>query len=478
MTKCEEVAGRISRLIEKKTLTAGERIPSVREMAKQMHLSVMTVLEGYRRLEDRGWLECRPQSGFFVTPDVFREKTPEVRISIPEPEIIRLSSKRVRVSEEIQSLLRLLWDPGLIPLGVGFSSPEFFPTQALGRHVSRAVRGNLRSNQYEIGQGNLRLRQELAKKMMDSGCEIHPNEILITIGGTEALHLCMGALLKPGDEVAVESPGFFGFFSILASLHLRAVEIPSDPQTGLSVTALQQVLSQNSHIRALILCPSLSNPTGASMTESAKDELISLCQQFKVTIIEDDTFGDLSFSSCRASSLKSRDPEGVVFVGSLSKILSPGYRIGWLAGGRHHGALFRYHTTTVLCAPTPTQLGIASFLEEGGLGRHLRRLRKAFQENVARFRREVAGHFPRNTRMTNSLGGHFLWVELPVPCDTSILAFRCVKKGFSIAPGILFSARGHYRRYLRLNAGLSWSGEIQSTLKLLGKLAQKQIDKA
>lgn len=474
MTKCEQVAARIARLIESETLRSGERIPSIRAMAEQMNLSIMTVLEGYRRLEDRGLVECRPQAGYFVKPELLRDRPREISISVPECQEIRLDSRSVRTSELTRRLLELLWRPGLIPLGVGFSSPEFFPTESLSRHLARVSRGDPHANQYEVGLGYPALRHELARKMMDCGCDLAPDEILVTLGGTEALHIALNTVLKPGDEVAVESPGYFGFFSMLERLRLRAVEIPSDPQHGLSVTALKTVLARNRRIGAVLLCPALSNPTGATMPEAAKDELIGLCRRARVTIIEDDTFGDLVFAGHRSSSLKSRDPERVVFIGSLSKVLSPGYRIGWVAGGCHHDELFRSHANTILCAPTPTQMAVASFLAGGGFQRHLRKLRRAFAENVARFRQEVSRHFPGHTRITNSNGGHFLWVELPAPCDSTELAFRCAKEGFSIAPGVLFSARDHYRRFLRLNAGLSWTEDVRSALRRLGEMAKEQ----
>lgn len=469
--KYEMVASRIERLVRSGALLTGGKLPSIRSMAGQMRLSIMTVLEGYRRLEERGIIESRPQSGYYVRPPQLRAPLKPVKLPDARAESIRLHTGRVRIPEEVERLVMDSQREGRVPLGAGFPAPEFFPSEQLGIRLSRAVRRDPKGvNAYSTGMGAERLRQSLSLRMLDAGVEAMPDEIVVSGGATQALLLSLRAVCKSGDTVAVESPGYFGFYSLLNFLNLKALEIPSDPEAGFSVDVLERMVRKNMRIACVLLCANYANPTGAVMPEPEKSRLAELCEKRGIPIIEDDIYGDLSYGA-RPPALKAFNPEGVIYVSSMSKMLAPGYRIGWAAGGRYHRDVLRCHGMAVLSVALPNQMALAMYLEDGGMRGHLQRLRKRYAENMALFRNAVARCFPAGTGTSDPGGGHFLWVRLPSGVDSRRLAAQAFARGISVAPGVIFSSRGHYRNYLRLCIALPWTKKVEGALRTLGEMA-------
>lgn len=472
--KYEQVVARIEELVRLGTLREGDRVPSVRSMAGQVGVSMITVLEGYRRLENMGLIESRPQSGYYVRPRAARAPQSWVRLPAVGRSDILLKTEAVRIPEDVERLASQALRKDVLPLGTGLPLPEYFPNEELSKHLARAARSNPGEvNQYCLGRGHLALRDMISRWMVEAGCVAREDEVVVTGGATQALMLALRAVTRPGDTVAVESPGYYGFYALLQFFSLKAVEIPCDPQRGLAVEALETILQEGHRPACVLLSSSHSNPTGAVMPEENKAALVKLCSEYTLPVIEDDTFGELTFNSFRPRPLKALAPDNVLYVGSFSKILAPGYRIAWLAGGRHRDDVLRCHAMSVFATPAATQLALASYLKEGGLRRHLRALRKKYQENAVLFQAKIAQCFPRGTRTSNPQGGHFLWVELPRGCDAVSLSQAAVNEGISIAPGVLFSSRQHYRRYFRLNFALRWNDEVERALGRLGELSIK-----
>lgn len=479
LKKYELVAGRIQELISVGVLKTGGKIPSVREMSRQMGLSIMTVLEGYRRLEDMGIIESQPQSGYYVRPEMFRENSLS-GTKPPEAKLARISIKTesVSISPAVQDLIRQAARTDLVALGAGLPNPAFFPSEELSIRVTRQARFDPDGiNQYCIGAGHEPLIDEFFRWMLMSGCTPVKDEIVVTAGATQALLLAVRAVTSPGDAVAVESPGYYGFYAVLKFLGLKAVEISSHPQTGLSVDMLKKACKREKRIKAVVLSPTFSNPTGATMPDENKQRLCRLAQKHGICLIEDDTYGDICFGQQRPRSLKSFGMHNTIYIGSLSKSLCPGYRIAWIAGGRYSEDILRCHAMAVLACSSVTQRAVASFLKDGGMKRHLRRLRKIYARNINLCQTAVARYFPEGTKAASPAGGPFLWVELPAGCSALELADQAVQHGISIAPGVLFSARQHYEGFIRFNCSLDWSAKVDAALETLGALLDKQKTK-
>ena len=460
------VSGKIAGLIDTGVLRPGERVPSVRHTSASEGVSVSTTMQAYMLLESRGYIEARPQSGFYVRA---RQAAlpPE-----PHTSVTGRQATRVGVSGLMSKLLLAASEPEVIPLGAAFPSPELLP----GRRLNRILAGLLRrpgqhANGCEFGLGDGGLRRQIARRSLDWGGRLGPDDILITSGATEALQLSIRAVTQPGDVVAVESPTYFGILLQLEALGLKALEIPSHPQNGLRLDALAEAL-RNQRVRACVVATNFSNPLGSCMSDDAKRDLVDMLTRRGIPLIEDDLYGDTNFGKARPKAAKAFDRTGLVLLlSSFSKLIAPGYRVGWLAAGRFQARVEALKLTSTLATPPLLQAAIAQYLESGAYDRQLRRMRAAFALQIEQMTAAVGEHFPAGTRVTRPRGGFVLWVELPRGVDSSELFDRALAEGISISPGPMFSARQRFRNYIRLNCGYPWSPRLDEAIRTIGRLA-------
>ncbi len=466
-TLYDSVSGRIEQMISGGVYACGDKIPSVRTLSSQMKVSVTTVLEAYRLLEDRGLIDCRPQSGYYVR-SAASQSLPEPEISDPvmEPTTVTVSDLSMMVMQDTRR-------GDFIQLGAAIPNSDLLPADRLSRIMSQVTRRfGPRSLAYEFAPGVESLRAQIAKRALYSGCTMTPDDIIITSGCQEAIVLALQALCRRGDTVAVESPTFYNFFQAIEALGLMALEIPTHPRNGVCVETLRRTLRQT-RVKACLLTPNFNNPLGSCMPDSSKQALVNLLAERNIPLIEDDIYGDLAYSIRRPFTAKSFDRTGnVILCSSFSKTLAPGYRIGWIAPGRLYAEVLRLKSVGSLGTATPTQLALSAFIADGGYDRHLRRIRKAYAQNVSRLAAVVSEHFPAGTKVTRPQGGHVLWIELPKKSDSISLYEKARRAKISIAPGPIFSSQSKYRNCFRLNASV-WSDKIRDAVVMLGRLASR-----
>ena len=462
----ERLAADIGDLIRSGTLRPGDRVPSVRRMSASRGVSMPTVLQAYRLLEARRLIGARPQSGFYVLPPQSRPALTkhEPTSTLPEPGVVTTGDLIMRV-------LEMVANPTLVPLGTALPAEELLPTAALARALRGVTRQQTRDARALVTpSGSEALRRQIAKRALDAGDAVAPDDIVVTCGCAEALSLCLRALTRPGDTVAVEAPAYFGTLQALEVLGLRALEIPVDPESGLRVEALAEALSRT-RIAALVVTPNIHNPLGCIMSDMRKRELVSVLAEYGVPAIEDDTYGELAFGDARPRSLRAFDRAGLVLTcGSFSKTLAPDYRVGWVIPGAHRERVLHLKLATTAATAVPPQLALATYLASGGYEQHLRRLRRSLRGTVERFSFEIAERFPEGTRISRPAGGYLLWVQLPEDVDTVALQRRAIRRGLSVAPGPAFSASGAFVNCVRINAGHPWSSRTRDALDLLAEL--------
>ena len=467
MKRYEKFADEIAELIRSGVLAPGEKVPSVRHASRTYGVSPSTVFQAYYLLEDRGLIQARPRSGYFV-----RE---HARRLLPEPEISpRLSETTdVDVSELVFSVLASLRDPDTVPFGSAFPSPDLFPLQRLARSMAQTVREMPgREVIAEMTTGNPDLRRQIALRYMISGVMLPLDELVITTGAMEALNLCLQVVTEPGDLVAIEAPAFYATLQVLERLKLKAVEIPVHPRDGIDLGTLESRLG-SLPIKACWFMSSLQNPLGASMCEANKENLYALLQRHQVPLIEDDVYAELYFNQEPPKPVKSHDRDGwVMHCGSFSKSLAPGYRIGWVAGGRYAEQISRLKLMTTISPSVPAQAAIADYLQHGGYDRHLRKLRHALERQQGEMLASAARHFPASTRVTRPSGGYFLWFEFPERVDSLQLLQLALAQGISLAPGPIFSATRRFRNCARLNYGHPWDERSEKAMELLGRIVK------
>jgi DNA-binding transcriptional MocR family regulator len=461
----ENLANEFATLISDGQMRPGDRLPSVRHLAQQRQLSISTVVQALRTLESRGIVEARPQSGYYV-----RGRTARC-VDAPTPNTAALPVE-VGVSRRLVDVLRANEAPGMVPLGSALPAPELLLAPRLNRLYASVARRQPRllagSSHGELSEAPL--VRALMRRALEWGYPIAADEVVVTNSCTEAMTLCLRAVTKPGDTVAVESPTYYVMLQLLEAMGLRALEIPTHPDTGVSLDALE-LATRNGQVAACLFIPNGANPLGSVIPDATKQAIASLLAARNVPLIEDDIYGDVCFTSVRPRPIHAFDPSGnTMLCTSFSKTVSPALRVGFVAAGRRINDIVLQKTLTSGKTNPLTQRVIAELLETRGFDVHLRTLRRRFTDQIGRVRDSVARYFPADTRVTDPQGGFVLWLELPADIDATALHRKAVAAGIAFVPGEMFSASGQYRNYLRLACGHPWSERIDDGLRRLGQL--------
>ncbi|HEY1999975.1 PLP-dependent aminotransferase family protein [Paraburkholderia sp.] len=460
MKRFEALANTMAEEIRSGDRPVGSRMPSLRQLTTQHGVSQSTVFRAYYLLEEWGLIRARERSGYYVAPGAALESQPTLRPPAA------LESARVEISDLVFSVLEAAKHPDIVPLGSAFPSPTLFPLQRLAKslgHASRLI--SPWSTVVDLPPGNEPLRREISLRYMAMGIAQPMEEIVVTNGALEALNLCLMAVTRPGDVVAVESPGFYAALQAIERLDLRAVEIPVDPVSGVDLQALADAFHTHP-IRACWFMTNFQNPTGAAMPQEKKKALVELLAGHDVPLIEDDVYGELHHEPTYPLPAKAFDKTGLVMhCSSFSKTLAPGYRIGWVAAGRFADKVQRLKLMTTLSASIPVQAGVADYLQHGGYDKHLRKLRGAFRSQLDAMDAALHRWMPDDSLWTRPSGGYFLWVRLPRHVEAMQLHRLAIEHGISIAPGPVFSAQHEFRDHVRLNFGHPWSDRMENAVK-------------
>ncbi|GHC55102.1 PLP-dependent aminotransferase family protein [Roseibacillus persicicus] len=465
-----QLADDLQKLIEKKTLRLCDRMPSLRKLATDRGVSLTTVQSAYEVLENRGLIEARPRSGFFVCPRI------RVEERLPSMQQGRKRAARVERPDFYEEVMTAINDPEIIPLGCAIPSDEVYPEKTLARLTNAALRKHgAKIFRYTICPGRADLRHQVAHRLLSSGANVTEDEVITTTGVTEAVVVALSAVTEPGDLVAVEMPTFFGILRIIESLKLKVVEVPVCPIQGMNMDFLDEVTSKH-EIKACVVQPNFHNPTGAVMGRADRERLATLAAQREFAIIEDDLYGDLVYEGKRPTSLLAHDKDGrVIHCGGVSKSLSPGLRVGWLVSKRYYEELKAVKSVSFSASSTLSEIVVASFLADGGFDRHLRKVRQLYQDQAMKMREAVFAAFPEGTRVNAPTGSFILWVQLPLQYDCEQLAKDALNEDISVAPGTIFTASEGLRNFLRLNCGFASDERIPKAIVRLGELLREQV---
>jgi DNA-binding transcriptional MocR family regulator len=368
-----------------------------------------------------------------------------------------------------------VYGPAKVSFAAACLEPAFYPAGKLNRILSGTLRENPdHSAAYFFPPGLPELRRQIARRSPELACHFSPQDIVITSGATEGVHLCLQAVAKPGEVIAVESPVFFGILLAISSLGMKVIEVPTDPRAGLDLDVLERLLRRG-RVRACIVTSNCQNPLGYVMSDESKDRLAKMAARYEAPVIEDDVFGDLAFGERRPSTVKSFDRAGLVLLcSSYSKTLAPGFRIGWVEGGRFRSTVEQLKFVSSLAAPSLSQRAMAEFLVSGGYDRHLRRLRVILERQVLGYSRVISESFPLGTRVSRPKGGFLLWVELPRNMDAVRLCRHALHdEGIAALPGTFFSAGGRFRNCMRLSCSKAWAPATERALRTLGRLCRE-----
>ncbi|GBU14441.1 transcriptional regulator/aminotransferase [Enterobacterales bacterium] len=463
MNRYENLAHVLSERIEQGLYPAGVRLPSVRILSSEHGVSVSTVQQAYRVLEEKHLVEARPKSGYFVT---------SARPQAALPSGCRPAQRPVEITQwdQVLELITQPERPGFVQLGRGSPDVSAPTLKPLNRAMTRASQHqNLLALKYDSIYGTLELREQIARLMIDSGSHMDASNIMITTGCHEALSIAIRSVCEVGDIVAVDSPSFHGAMQALKGYGMKALEIPTDAVTGISIEALELALEQWP-IKAIQLTPNCNNPLGYNMPDERKKALLRLAQRYDIAIIEDDVYGELSYQYPRPATITSFDEDGrVLLCSSFSKTLAPGLRIGWIAPGRYHNRALHMKFISTGATATLPQIALTDFIKQGHYLQHMRRMRNQYQRNLCTMTDWVNKYFPCGVRVSRPQGGFLLWIELDERLDAQRLNRMVEEHKVQFAIGSIFSASGKYRNCLRINYAQPLTEIYEKAIQQIGQ---------
>ncbi|PVD52266.1 PLP-dependent aminotransferase family protein [Terrimonas sp.] len=461
----DKISKNIAEKIKAGVLKSGERLPSVRTLSKQHGISVNTAKKVYLELEAQSLVEAKPQSGYFVNSLKF------LNIPLSKPSHPKPTFGYKEPNELINDVYSNMGRNDLTLFSIGIPSGNLLPLARLKKEIVLATR-ELREGgtEYEPLQGNAKLRRMIASRSLSWEGNLHEHDIITTNGCMNALALCLMALTKSGDVIALESPCYPGILQLAVSLGLKILEIPTHPVTGINIDKLTTLLPK---INVCLLVPNFNTPLGYCMPDENKKKVVELLDKSNIPLIEDDTYGDLFFNDERPKCCKSFDQNGtVLWCGSVSKTLAPGYRVGWVAPGKYLERITKLKLVHSISSTTIIHEAIGNFLMTGRYDNHLRNLRKTLLRNYKFYAHCISEHFPEGTKISQPQGGLALWVEFPKEINTTQLYDYALTHKIGIAPGRMFTLQDQFQHCMRLCIGLPRANELYNKLKQVGALAK------
>lgn len=463
-----KIANSVTEQIKSETLQFGDRLPSLRSAQKLYNVSLNTIKQAYMELESRSLVESRPKYGYYVS------QTSQRKLALPSVAEMKISEGKNSPEDLIGKVFGTIAGTDVTQFALGIPGKSLLPVAKMKKCMIEVIKKKSDSGtNYEPVQGSVGLRREIAKWSIVMEGKITEDDLVITSGAMNGVYNCLMAVTQPGDYVAVESPVYFGILQAIQLLGLKAVEIPTHPITGVDLDALRKVLPK---LSACCFVVNYNNPLGFQMPDENKKELVRMLTEYNVPLVEDDVYGNIYFGAGRPKPCKFYDEAGIVmWVGSVSKTLAPGYRVGWVAPGKFKEKIIRQKLVQTVSSPSLFSDVIADFLEHGRYDHHLRMFRKKLYANYLQIQKSVTQYFPDNTKISEPKGGFMLWLELDKRICTEDLYDEGVSQKVNFAPGRMFSQYNQYQNCMRLNYALEWTDRVESDLEKLGKMIKNRI---
>ena len=374
----------------------------------------------------------------------------DVSDRIPAVDFQRRFSQRARAIESsaIREILKVTERPEVISFAGGLPSPLTFPVDAMRGALDRVLSGAGREAlQYSTTEGYAPLREWIAARVGTPEAPVSPDEVLIVSGSQQGLDLLAKVLVDPGDTVLVETPTYLGALQSFSLFEPKYVSIASD-EDGLLPEALNESMRGSKFLYCL---PNFQNPTGRLLSEERRHRLAERARELDLLILEDDPYGALSYDGETPRSIRSLAPERTVYMGSFSKVLAPGLRLGYvIAPLALRSKLVQAKQATDLHTATLSQMAVYEVVKDGFLDSHIPTIRALYRDQCAAMLSALKRHMPDGVRWNTPRGGMFLWAELPRGMDASALLARAVECNVAFVPGAPFYAANPVSESLRL----------------------------
>lgn len=382
------------------------------------------------------------------------------------------------VASEIRGLFAVAARPEVVSLAGGMPAPQALPTQLLSALIGKTLADHgTQALQYGPGQGEPWLREQICDVMGVEGVTADPDDVVVTVGSQQALDLVAKLIIDPGDVVLVESPAYVGALTTFASYQANVVHVPGDDD-GMRPDALAAILAEQAaagrRVKLLYTVPTFGNPSGSTLSGPRRDDVAELARRAGVLMVEDNPYGLLRLEGEHLAPIRARHPD-VLYLGSFSKILSPGLRVGWaLAPPALRDQLVRAAESALLCHSALSQLTVARYLSEEPWLDHVKAVRELYWDRRAAMLSAMAAELPDGCRFTAPHGGFFIWLGLPPGTDAKRMISRAIDAGVAYVPGTGFYADGSGRDHLRLSFSFPEPAEITEGVRRLADVIGRE----
>jgi len=400
-----------------------------------------------------------------------------------DPSARRSSSMR---SSEIREILKLTQRPDIISFAGGLPNPEVFPHTELRRIADNLLKDKYTEVlQYGTTEGYTSLREAIRERMKRHKVDISLDNIIIVAGAQQGLTALSLVTLNPGDKVAVSYPTFVGALSVFNLVEAEAVPITLDVH-GMNINELEKKLieyrDKNDPIKIVYVIPTFQNPTGVTMPENRRIRLVELAKKYDFFIIEDNPYGELRYSGepidmIIAHDIPGEDYGNTIYLGTFSKTISPGFRVGWVVGQKNLiKKLVVAKQSLDLCTNVFSQAIIAEFLNQNLMDVHKERIKEVYKHKRDIMLASMKEHLPAEVTWTQPDGGLFLWVTLPPTMDTKELLKKAIENKVAFVPGNSFATDGNIKNTMRLNFSNESDENIVEGIKRLGEVIKNELN--
>ncbi|CAG0936409.1 2-aminoadipate transaminase [Thermoflexales bacterium] len=445
------------------------RLPATRTLARDLGLNRLTVETAYAELQADGLIYTRSGSGTYVLPRFQPAPVAHTSSDLAWPRWHHAEMRSVSAPTP-DELLAAARQPHPLSLANGTGDPHLFPVKDFHKIMQTVIRRDgIAALEYGDPRGYAPLRRTIAHVLTSQGMAVHPDQILITSGSQQGLALVSQLLLKPGDEVLVETPTYAGALDLFRALNLSIVSVPLDAQ-GLQIERLEQRLQQRL-IKLIYTMPTFQNPTGSCLSTPRRRQLLALADRYNVPILEDDFVGDLRYEGRAQPALKALDPGGhVIYASTFSKMLMPGLRVGFLvATGPIYDRLVNFKRASDLATSNLIQRAVEAYVTIGRYQAHLRRSCQIYRQRRDAMLTSIKRQLPASVQFNPPHGGLFVWLRLPAGLSSSELLPLACEAGVAFAPGRdFFPADSVEDNGLRLNFATQQPADIEEAIKRLG----------
>ncbi len=393
---------------------------------------------------------------------------PVERIVSPDFDSIFSSRAKAIQSSAIREILKVTERPEVISFAGGLPAPETFPVKETLAAMERVLTASGREAlQYSTTEGYAPLREWIAKRNSTPDAPVDPDQVLMVSGSQQGLDLLAKVLIDPGDTVLVETPTYLGALQAFSLFEPKYVSIPSDGD-GVIPEAMGESLRGAKFLYCL---PNFQNPTGRLLAEERRYQLAEKARELDLLILEDDPYGELSYAGDTPPSIRSLAPERTVYMGSFSKVLAPGIRLGYVIAPKALRAkLVQAKQATDLHTSTLSQMAAYEVVKDGFLDAHIPTIRKLYGDQCQAMLSSLSRHMPEGVRWNAPKGGMFLWAELPKGMDAAALLAKAVENNVAFVPGVPFFAENPVIETLRLAFVTVPPPRIEEGVKRLAEL--------